>query len=162
MFINFIKPLILFIPLAAIQLVLVPLISVINITPDLIVILVVYFTLLNGQIYGTLLGFIAGFIFDLISGGLLGASMFALTVSGFVAGYFYNENKIEINTVTFLFIIILFLCGTVNSFLYSSVANDNPDFGFLRLFFEAGILPGLYTAILGLPVVIFSSKKGIE
>lgn len=158
---NYLKPIIIFIPLAVIQMVIVPLISVYDIAPNLVLILIVYYTLIDGQIFGIILGFILGLLFDLISGGIIGASSLAFTVAAFIAGYFYNENKIESNTTTFLFIIILFLCGVVNSFLYSSVATNNPDVKFINLILYIGILPGLYSAILGLPVIIFKPKKGI-
>lgn len=158
---NFVKPVLIFIPLAALQLVVIPLISVYDISPNLIIILIVYFTLLYGQIYGLLLGFLLGFIFDLISGGMLGASMLSFTISAFIAGYFYNENKIDINTTSLLFVLIVFLCGTIYSFIYSSIMNVNPDVSLLGIFIDIAILPGLYTAILGLPIIIFKPKKGI-
>lgn len=158
---NFLKPVLIFIPLAALQLVIVPLITVYDIAPNLILILIVYYTLIYGQIFGIIAGFVLGLLFDLISGSMIGASSLAFTVSAFIAGYFYNENKIDINTASFLFIIILFLCSVVNSFLYSSVMTNNPDVNFITLILDIGILPGLYTAVLGLPVIILKPKKGI-
>lgn len=158
---NYIKPVLIFIPLAALQLAVIPLMTVFDIAPNLILILVIYYTLIYGQIFGIILGFILGLLFDLISGGMLGASALALTVSAFLAGYFYNENKIDINTASLLFIIILFLCGVINSFIYSVIMTDNPDVNFLNLILEIGILPGLYTSILGLPIIIFKPKKGM-
>ncbi|KAB2837759.1 MAG: rod shape-determining protein MreD, partial [Melioribacteraceae bacterium] len=68
MYLKFLIPILIFIPLAALQLTVVPLISVDFVVPDLIVILIVFFTLRNGQIYGSLLGFILGLLFDLASG----------------------------------------------------------------------------------------------
>ena len=118
MFINYLRPLIYFIPLAIIQLVVIPLISIFNITPNLIFILLALFTLRYGQAYGTLLGFILGFLFDLISGGVVGAFMLSFTISSFIVGYFYSENKIDTNTTTYAFVFILFLCASINSFIY--------------------------------------------
>lgn len=158
---NYLKPVLIFIPLAALQLVIVPLITVLDVAPNLILILIVYYTLIYGQIFGIILGFVLGLIFDLISGGMLGTSALAFTVATFIAGYFYNENKIDINTASLLFVIILFLCGVINSFLYSSIMTDNPDVNFINLFLYIGILPGLYTAVLGLPIIIFKPKKGL-
>ncbi|MDQ7816991.1 MAG: rod shape-determining protein MreD [Melioribacteraceae bacterium] len=162
MLLNYLKPVLYFIPLAALQLVVVPLMTIYEISPNLILVLIVYFTMLYGQIYGTILGFVLGFLFDIISGGLLGASMLSFTVSVFIAGYFYNENKVDTNTATFLFTIIVFLCGSINSFLFSSIAISNPDVKLISLILEIGLLPGLYTAVFSLPIVIFTTKKGIE
>jgi rod shape-determining protein MreD len=111
--------------------------------------------------YGMILGFIFGFIFDLFSGGFLGASMLSFSVAGFIVGYFYYENKIDTNTSTFLFTIIVFISATIYSFLFSTVANSNTDLNFVYIFVESGFLPGIYTSVFSLPFIIFRSKKGI-
>ncbi len=162
MVLNYFKPALFFIPLAVLQLAVVPLISINNITPNLILVMLIFFTLMYGQIFGMINGFILGFILDLISGGLIGAFMLSFTITAFIAGYFYNENKLDINTASYFFVVILFICGTINSFLYSSISNSNADVGFFLLLIEDGILPGIYTALFGIPIIIFNPKKGIE
>lgn len=156
-----IKPVLYFIPVALVQLVIVPLISINNIAPNLVFVLLVYFTLKYGQLYGTALGFILGFFLDLISGGLIGAYMFSFTLSAFIAGYFYSENKIDLNTESFFFLLIVFICGSISAFVFGSISNSNTNVNIFFLILEEGILPGLYTALFGLPMVIFRSKKGI-
>lgn len=158
---NFLKPVLLFIPLAAIQLVIVPIISVADIVPNVLIVLVILYTLKHGQIYGTVLGFVIGGLFDLISGGLLGGYMLAFTVTSFIGGYFFNENKIDANTTTFAFVFTVFLCGTISSFLYAAVTTTSTDINIFYLTVEEGILPGIYTAVLAIPVVIFSPKKDL-
>ncbi len=155
------KLVIYFIPLAVLQLVVVPMISVENIAPDLILVMIVYFAVREGQIFGMLTGFILGFVFDLVSGGLLGANMFAFTVSAFVAGYFYNENKMDINLSSYFFLLILFISSLLCSFIYSAIAGSTSSLNIVFLFIEGGLFPALYTTLFGVPVVVFSSKKGI-
>ena len=159
---NLVKPIIYFIPLALLQLTLVPMIAIGSIAPNLVMVLIVYYTLKNGQIYGTVLGFILGFLLDLFSGGLIGAFMFSFTLSAFIAGYFYNENKIELNTATFFFLMIVSLCAALNAFVYALISNSNADVKLFYLLFEEGLFPGLYTAFFGIPIVIFSPKLGIK
>lgn len=159
---NFIKPILLFIPLAALQLVLLPLVFINDIGPNIIVILICFFTLKYGQLYGTLLGFVLGFLLDLISANMLGAFMLSFTIAGFIAGYFFNENKIEINTASFAFVFIVSLCAILSSFIYTAVASSNSDINIFYLIIEGGILPGLYTAFFSLPVVILNSKREIK
>ncbi|MFA5804378.1 MAG: rod shape-determining protein MreD [Melioribacteraceae bacterium] len=161
MIIHYLKPILFFIPLAVIQLVIVPLISISNIAPNIVFILIAYFTLKHGQVYGTILGFILGFLLDIISGGLTGAFMFSFTVSAFIVGYFYGENKIDINISTYFLLFILFVCGSINSFLYAVISNSNSNVSLFFMMLEEGILPGLYTALFGLPIVIFHPKEGI-
>jgi rod shape-determining protein MreD len=158
---NKIKPLIYFLPLIVVQLVIVPIISIQNIAPNLILILVVYFTLLKGQIYGTVVGFIFGFLFDLFSGGLLGASMMSFTISAFIVGYFYSENKLDTNLASYFFLVILFIGSTINSIVYSAAAKESTAIRFSFLLFEAGILPAIYTTVFGLIVVTLNSKRGM-
>lgn len=93
---EYIWSIVLFFPLLIIQTTIVPFISINGITPDLIIIMLVFYTIRNGQVYGTVLGFIYGFLFDLITGSLLGSTMLSKTIAGFIAGYFSNENKREI------------------------------------------------------------------
>lgn len=159
---NFIKPVLIFIPLAAVQLVVIPFITVQNINPNLIIVLIVFYTLLNGQLYGTILGFVLGFLFDLVSGGLLGGFMFAFMLSGFIAGYFYNDNKRDINTSSFALSVIVLLCATISIFVYSTITNSNTDVRVIYQIVEDGILPGIFTAIFSIPIVILNPRKGIE
>ena len=159
--IQYLKPILFFIPLAVVQLVLVPLISIRNIAPNLVSVLIAHYTLRHGQIYGIILGFILGFLLDVISGGLVGAFMFSFTISAFVVGYFYGENKIDINLSTYFLLFILFICGSINSFLFAVVSSTNSNLSLFFMILEEGILPGLYTALFGLPIVIFHPKEGI-
>jgi rod shape-determining protein MreD len=161
MIIKHLKPILFFVPLAVIQLVIIPLISISNTAPNLVFVLITYYTLRHGQVYGTILGFILGFLLDIFSGGLIGAFMFSFTLSAFVAGYFYGENKMDINISSYFFLFILFICGSINSFLYAAVSNTNSGVSLFFMLLEEGILPGLYTALFGLPIVIFHPKEGI-
>ena len=145
--------------MAVIQLTIVPMVSIGHIGPDLILILVVYFALIYGQVYGTVLGFILGLFFDLISGGLLGSAMFSKTLAGFIAGYFYNENKMKQNLGTLYFIMIIFICATIDSFAYSVLAYTGTGLNTIYLIFEMSILPGVYTTIVAFPFLVLRVRK---
>lgn len=129
------------------------------IAPDIIMILLVYYALKYGQLYGTFLGSIFGLLFDIISGGILGSAMFAKTISGFIAGYFYNENKIETNISTMFFVFIVFITSTINSFFYLLLSSSEIKLTAAHLILEQGVLPGIYTAVISIPVVIFNQKQ---
>ena len=117
--IDYIIAVLLFFPLLIIQTTIVPLIAINGVVPDLIIILVVFYTLKMGQMHGTVLGFIYGLLFDLITGGLLGSSMLSKTITGFITGYFYNENKKDIYLKSFIFPLIVLLASTIDSFILS-------------------------------------------
>jgi rod shape-determining protein MreD len=156
---NLLLALIIFFPLAVIQSNVIPYFSYNQIAPDLIVILLVFYTLKTGQIAGSLLGFLFGFIYDMISGGILGSAMFSYTLCGFIAGYFFNENKVEMYVHSVLFLLVILLCATVNSLVYSFFSVQSSDINLVVVLFEQGLLPGLYTAVVALPLTIFYPKK---
>jgi rod shape-determining protein MreD len=159
---KFIIPVILFIPLALLQLTVVPFISYQNISPDLLIILIVYYTLLNGQLFGTILGFLLGILFDLVSGGLLGSSAFAYTLAAFITGYFYNEKKINSNLNTLNFSFIILLSATIEIFIISILTLTRTNLSIVYLVFNGGIIPGFYTAFLSLFLLVFKPKRRIE
>lgn len=157
---DYIIAILLFIPFSIIQLTLVPWLSYNQVAPDLILILLVYYTLKVGQLGGTILGFIFGLAFDLISGTILGSAMFTKTLSGFLAGYFYNENKIEQNVHSLSLLLIVFVIGSVDSIVYSFFGNSNSgSTSLLIMFFMQGLLPGLYSSVLALPLIVFYTRK---
>lgn len=156
---DYILAILIFIPLAILQLTVIPLISINQIAPDLILILLVYYTLKMGQMHGTILGFILGFIFDMISGGVVGSAMFAKTLSGFLTGYFYNESKVEFNLNSFMFLLIILVVGTADAVVYSFFSTTELNTSLLMLIFVQGLLPGLYSAVITLPLIIFYPRK---
>ncbi|MCX7875561.1 MAG: rod shape-determining protein MreD [Melioribacteraceae bacterium] len=160
--INYLKPILIFIPILIIQLVVIPLISVYEIVPQLILLLLVYYTLIGGQIYGMILGFIFGLFFDLFSNGVLGASALAMTISMFIVGYFYSENRITENISTYLFLFYLFISSVIYFLIYSEVGNFNPDTKLRVILFEGTFLPAVYTTLFGILLVVFQSKRKFE
>ena len=159
---QFFIPLFLFFPLLVIQTTIIPLFSFLNAVPDLILILLVFYSILYGQIYGTVLGFVLGFLFDLITGSLLGSAMLSKTISGFIAGYFSNENKKDIYLRSYAFSLIVLLCSFIDSMVYSFFSTADIQRNLLLIFFEQGMIPGLYTAILSIMIIIFIPKHGIS
>ncbi len=160
--VKFIVSIILFFPLLLIQTTIIPLIAINGVIPDLILILLVFYAMRYGQVYGTVLGFVYGFLFDIITGSLIGSTMLAKTLSGFVAGYFYNENKQEQYIKSLFFCLIVLLSGIIDSVVYSFFSTIDFNSNVLLLIFEQGMLPGFYTAVLSLIVVIFYPRSRIN
>ncbi|MFA4925015.1 MAG: rod shape-determining protein MreD [Ignavibacteriaceae bacterium] len=157
--IDKILPVIYFIPLILIQVLVLPYFELNGIVPDLILILLVFYTLKYGQLYGIILGFILGALTDFSTGSILGSSMFAKTLSAFIAGYFYNENLVGTITKSPLFLGIIFLSSLVNAIAFSLIANFDIGINLISLLFDQGILPAVYTTIVASIVMIFSPKR---
>ena len=155
----YIFAIILFFPLLILQSTIVPLISIVGIIPDLILILLVYFTLRLGQIHGAILGFVYGFLLDMITGNIFGSAMIAKTISGFVAGYFYNENKLDIYFKSVVFSLIVLLSATIDSFIFSFFSSVELEKSILLRFLQQGMFPGIYTAIISLVLVMFHPRR---
>jgi rod shape-determining protein MreD len=155
----YILAIILFFPLLLIQSTVVPLISIAGVIPDFILILLVYFTLRLGQMHGTILGFVFGFFLDIITGNIFGSAMIAKTISGFIAGYFYNENKLDIYFKSFLFSLIVLLSAAIDSFIFSFFSSIELEKSILLRFFQQGMFPGIYTAIISLVLVMFHPRR---
>ncbi len=159
---DYIFAVLLFFPLLVIQTTIVPLIAINGIIPDLIIILLVFYTLKLGQLHGTILGFIYGLLFDLITGGLLGSSMLSKTITGFVTGYFYNENKKDIYLKSLSFSLIVLLGSTVDSFILSFFSTTDLNISITTFFIEQGILPGIYTTVFSIIVIVFYPRRMID
>ncbi len=142
-----------FIVLAVIQLTVIPFFTFGSFHPDLISVFVTVFAVLYGRVSGMIGGFLAGLLLDLMSGGIIGLSSFSKTINGFVAGSFSPGDKKDGLSKVKLFFIIL-LCSTMDSFFYTFLSGSFVSIGFFELVLYHGILPGLYTAIIGSPVLI--------
>ncbi len=157
---QFIKSSLIVAVLIAVQLTLIPLVSIKGIIPDLVVIYVIIFSLRNGQLKGTFFGFLVGLFFDLFSGGLLGSAMFAKTLAGFVAGYFYKEDDEEdIFSNSILFTSIIFIAALIDSFFYAFLGAGEVELNIISLIFTNGIFPATYTALIGLAYSLLMRKR---
>ena len=98
-----------------IQLTLINSITILGIKPDLIIIIVVIFSLLKGEKEGAISGFTSGLLQDIFSTGLLGINALAKTVTGFICGIL--KEKIFYEHILFLIPIITFLASLMQSIL---------------------------------------------
>ena len=159
---SYLFSLIIFIPLIILQLTVIPLISIQGIIPDLIIILLMFYTFKEGQMYGTVMGFVFGVLFDLISGGVLGSAAFSKTLSGFIGGYFYNENTKQTFLTTYRFPLVVLLCSLIDSTLFSFFSGSEFDYSLAVMFLRQGIIPAVYTAVVSSLVLLFVPKKGLS
>ncbi len=159
---EYIWSILLFFPLLIIQTTVIPFISINGVVPDLILILLVFYSMRSGQLYGTVLGFIYGFLFDLITGSLLGSTMISKTLAGFIAGYFSNENKRDIYFKAYSFSLIILLCSTVDSVVNSFFTTAELNTSLFNLIFLQGMIPAAYSAVIGAFLILFYPKRSLS
>lgn len=62
--------------------------NIFTVVPDLLLIISIYFSLLNGKFYGEITGFVSGLFLDFISGVPFGLNCLLRTIIGYVYGLF--------------------------------------------------------------------------
>jgi len=98
-----------------IQLTLINSITIFGLKPDLIMIVVVVFSLMRGEKEGTISGFASGLLQDIFSIGLLGINALVKTVIGFTCGIL--KEKIFHEHILFLIPVITFIASLIQSIL---------------------------------------------
>ncbi len=88
--------------------------------------------------------------------------MFSKTLAGFTAGYFFNENKIQYNLNSYLFILIVFFCEALDSMFYQLLISNKIEINFAVLFFRQSILPAAFTTVISLIWIIFKPKREVS
>jgi len=160
--IKYIIPLFIFIPVALIQLTVIPFVSIQEIVPDLLTIAVVYFSIGFGQIFGTVTGTSYGLVYDLISGSLIGSNMLSKTVAGFVAGYFAGETRRDKYLYTYSFTIVVFVSALIDTMIFSFFSVIDFNTNFMMTLFNHALLPSIYTSLVSILVVIVPYKRAFE
>ena len=153
------KYLFLSILLILIQMQVVRLLTLEGITPDILTIWIVYLALKEGQLQGTIWGFVVGLLFDFMTGSFIGLAALTKTICGFMAGYFHNENKTAMTLGSYRFIVIVLVVSLIHNTLYFIVFTQGSEIGLLRAIFQVGLATTLYTAAVTLlPMFAFSQK----
>ena len=84
-------------------------ITILPAVPDIILLVLLYFSVLNGKVFGESMGFFSGMFIDFLSGAPFGFNCLFRTVIGYIAG-FLNQN---INYTGFIIPALIGLLGTI-------------------------------------------------
>jgi rod shape-determining protein MreD len=132
-----------------------------GLTPDLVLLWVVYLSIRRGTVAGTTAGFFAGLAVDMLSGadGMLGLAALAKTVAGFAAGYFYNDNKTVQTLGSYRFILIVALAAFLHNLIYFAIFLQGSDIGVWGAVAYYGLPAAAYTAAAALiPMFVFARR----
>lgn len=136
-------------------------IAILHVAPDLLVVWIVYLAIRRGQLAATLAGFAIGLVIDIVSGdnGMLGLAALSKTVCGFVAGYFYNENKTIQTLTTYRFAVAVLTASFVHHTLYFVIFLQGSTLSWLHVFAFYGVPATVYTAVFSLlPMLMFARR----
>lgn len=135
--------------------------AIAGIVPDLLLIWIVYVAIREGQIAGTVAGFLIGLAMNLMgtTNGILGIAALAKTFAGFTAGYFFNENKTNTILGGYQFIVIVAVASVVHNTIYFIIFLQGSGLSWMQSILYYGVPTTLYTAALTLlPMFAFARK----
>ena len=135
-------------------------IAVESVTPDLLLILIVWIALTEGQFVGLIAGFVGGLIYDAVSKDVLGSNALAKTIAGFVAGYFYREGM-GLDTIgSFRFLFIVTLSAFIHNLIYFFFYIQPMEVSFWSFFLIYGVAMTLYTTVAAVfPMLAVNSRR---
>jgi rod shape-determining protein MreD len=149
--------------LSVVHVVFLNLVSVGGITPDLLIILVVWIAIREGQFIGILAGFGCGLLFDIVSLDVLGTNALAKTFAGFAAGYFFKEKNNELTLGSLKFIFAVIICAFIHNIIYFFFYLRPTEINFSGFFFRYGVASTLYTTVAALfPMLVKSRNTAIR
>ncbi|NQW30636.1 MAG: rod shape-determining protein MreD [Ignavibacteria bacterium] len=134
-------------------------ISVSSVTPDLLLILTVWIALTEGQFVGLFAGFACGLLFDVVSADVIGTNALAKTAAGFVAGYFYRENKAMMSIGSYRFLLIVTASGVVHNVLYFFFYVRPMQVSFWSFFLTYGVATTLYTTVAAVFPMLYVNRQ---
>ncbi len=137
---------------------LVDMVSLKGITPDLLLIFIVYLAVKEGQMYALPWGFFLGLVLDLSTGTVIGLSALSKTVAAFTAGYFYSENKITMTLATYRFLLLVFFTAFIHNAIYFVIFTMGGDIGFLGAVFGVGLASALFTTTVAILPMLVSAR----
>ncbi|MEK9139380.1 MAG: rod shape-determining protein MreD [Bacteroidota bacterium] len=135
--------------------------SIANIVPDILIIWIVYIAIREGQVAGTTAGFLVGLVMSLMgtTGSMLGLAALTKTFAGFIAGYFYNENKIYNTLGGYQFIVLVALASLVHNTIYFVIFLQGSGMSWSESVLYYGVPTTAYTAAVALlPMFAFARK----
>ncbi len=141
------------------QVTILPIIAIDGIIPNLWIIVLFVFTISEGKMWGVVNAALFGFVYDLVTGNLIGSSMFAAATAIYVGGLFLNEQRNERILKSLSFLWILLIVSTVHSVIISLFTNLDIRLSIGTLLLNQGIFPGFFTTAIGSFVVIYNARR---
>lgn len=134
-------------------------ISKYNIAPDLVIIVIIYIGIKNGQIEGMVFGFFSGIILDFLSGSFIGLSALSYSIAGFIGGYFKRDISEPRYRMTSM-LGIIFLCTLISYSIFYSIYFQGTMMPFTEIFIKHIITTAVYTTVFALIfVIIFNTLE---
>lgn len=140
-----------------VQLTFVPLISLGDFVPDLVLLWLLTVGIRRGHIEAALFGFAAGFLQDLATTQFFGLAALSKCTAGFVAGYFFTENTAEQTLGSYRLLVITSLLSLFHNAVYYAIFYQGFDIPFVTTVLRTSLGMSLYTTVVALfPMFAYS------
>ena len=129
-----------------------------SVAPQLVILFVIYLSLREGQLFGTVGGFAAGLVNDMLVTHFIGFTCFVGVFAGFISGFFYRESEVELAAKTLNYAWI----SAVTLFLTEIAALPIVAAGELKYFYvflKFTIGTTVYTSVFAMIIVFVNGKK---
>ena len=133
---------------------LISLLSIEDIKPDLIIILLVIYGLQFGQISTTIAGFGIGLFQDFLISGVIGISSLSKSIAGFIAGTIGKKKR---KNSLQLFVLVLFCITLIHDVIFYTLYKFGTDMSLMKLLLRYSLPSTLYTVIVG-TIINFARK----
>lgn len=130
-----------------------------SITPDAVLIGLVYLGIKKGKITGSIGGFISGLILDIFSFSFIGLMALSKSVAGFAAGFFHDETKVERYLGSYIFILIVIFVSLINNSVYYFIYFQGTSLVLSDILLRYIIPTTVYTALISVIPVIFARRR---
>lgn len=130
-----------------VQFTIVPLFSIRDITPDLILILVISMAFRLGQFWAVLFGCFAGLFWDLFGTEFVGLSSLSKTIVAFIAGFLGRERVERRSSVL---IVLLFFTILIHDAVYYSILSIGTAVSLWKILLQVVFPKTFYTLIIAI------------
>lgn len=145
-----------FVAAIILQLTVIPLFSVQEVAPNLILIAVISVTLLRGKVVGIMCGFFAGVCFDFFGTGFIGISSLTNTLAAFIAGFWAGE---QFDRRITIILGPLFASIFVHDFFYYNILRIGASVGFGKTLLSHIFPNTIYTLVFMMMIYMLLPKS---
>ncbi|HOP49992.1 MAG TPA: rod shape-determining protein MreD [Ignavibacteriales bacterium] len=141
------------------QVIVAPIISIYNITPDFLLILVIIYSTLNNQTTSFLFAFFVGLLIDLYLSSNIGIQTLSYLIASFVASYFNFNSLYYIKQFIYKFLFSLFISGICASLSILLLTKTIYSVYFFSNFMNFVVYSNIYNVIIAYIIITLIPGK---